>query len=1136
MSLDVSQLAIKVTSDGIKEASNQLSGLSTSANNTEKRIDKLTQTIAKLMGVQTSATAAAQSYVNAMQLTGSSVAGSTAATGTLASATTQLAKAMLQLSTTLAAVNTNTNTSTASIRMHNSAMNDAHSLARGLSGSLGALWMTYGSAIPLAAGLAIGASLKGIVSVGKDVENTLEGIRVRGSETIENVGLIRDAVMDIGKGVYGPKEVADSFHTLIMAGLDASQALKGVKDALNLATIGEVPIEKAAETLVTVGTALGYTAESYSIISDVIAKTAAVSKSSVDGLSESFKQASSIGQLYKLSIYDIATSLAALSQLGIERSSAGTALKNFYKDLTAGSDKTKKALNDMGLSLDMLRDKTGKMNEMSVILQKMSDGLSSKGYSGGAQADIMKSFLGERGIKLGAEGLRLIRELTEQGTNAWVEYGEKIKDSFGFAAIGAAQMALTTENQMKSVKNSLQVGFAEAFKNIEPQIAVFSNRLKQAFGSEDFKTGIRTIGILFADMAVWIAENIGLITELVKGFLALKASMMVAEIVMGLAGAFRAVSAAMNGAALASKAFQMSLGVLAFVLTAAVTAWELFSSSRTKATTGTEAKASLQYLTDYASSLETEATRLQTQIDLINKGASAHDASAEAIRQETIAMAQQKAVAGKQDAAEHLKKSISGKSNYEIQKAAELAQSGRRTGFAAVDDLANSFKAYNTIIEQTDKTLKSVVDGVDKVREKSKTLREVTEKAAADKANKGPKGTAGVPEAKDDGAINKEANAYAQLEKSIISKVAADDEQVLVGRKLSWAEKELAEFRAQAKAGLTGLTAEHQKYIQSQLEAAVVNHKAVEDLKEWIALDHQRYEASSRVVNQAVNEAEKQEHLAMSFGRTKEAVATLELARLEDQRAALGSIDLCTRETAELDALIDAKKRVIKADQELDSKKATKKKEFVSPWNASENALKSYAEEAANQGQAIGEAMSKGFKMAEDALIDFVKTGKLNISSLADFIITEMLRSQIKQFLGTGGSTGMGMFGSLAQTFMPSMFGATGAFGPNAGLAASQGLSMADIGSAFADGGDPPMGKVSLVGEQGPELFVPKQAGTIIPNDQIGGGGNITITSSPTINIDARSDQAQIRQMVVSANAQASAELVERLQRAGKLR
>tara|TARA_Y100001972_G_scaffold93319_1_gene114406 strand:- start:134 stop:2419 length:2286 start_codon:yes stop_codon:yes gene_type:complete len=39
----------------------------------------------------------------------------------------------------------------------------------------------------------------------------------------------------------------------------------------------------------------------------------------------------------------------------------------------------------------------------------------------------------------------------------------------------------------------------------------------------------------------------------------------------------------------------------------------------------------------------------------------------------------------------------------------------------------------------------------------------------------------------------------------------------------------------------------------------------------------------------------------------------------------------------------------------------------------------------------------------------------------------------------------------------------------------------------FADGGRPPVGMPSIVGEEGPELFVPDSAGEIIPNNKLGG-------------------------------------------------
>ena len=54
----------------------------------------------------------------------------------------------------------------------------------------------------------------------------------------------------------------------------------------------------------------------------------------------------------------------------------------------------------------------------------------------------------------------------------------------------------------------------------------------------------------------------------------------------------------------------------------------------------------------------------------------------------------------------------------------------------------------------------------------------------------------------------------------------------------------------------------------------------------------------------------------------------------------------------------------------------------------------------------------------------------------------------------------------------------------------------------FATGGRPPKGRPSIVGERGPELFVPDSAGTVIPNHEMG-GANIVV------NVDASGSAVQ---------------------------
>jgi len=90
--------------------------------------------------------------------------------------------------------------------------------------------------------------------------------------------------------------------------------------------------------------------------------------------------------------------------------------------------------------------------------------------------------------------------------------------------------------------------------------------------------------------------------------------------------------------------------------------------------------------------------------------------------------------------------------------------------------------------------------------------------------------------------------------------------------------------------------------------------------------------------------------------------------------------------------------------------------------------------------------------------------------------------------------------------FLGGLFG--GGKKSGGGLFSGSGKGLASTFSSgfklFADGGRPPVGKASIVGERGPELFVPKVGGNIIPNSQLGKGGGGT-TNVVTVNVDANS-------------------------------
>lgn len=165
-------------------------------------------------------------------------------------------------------------------------------------------------------------------------------------------------------------------------------------------------------------------------------------------------------------------------------------------------------------------------------------------------------------------------------------------------------------------------------------------------------------------------------------------------------------------------------------------------------------------------------------------------------------------------------------------------------------------------------------------------------------------------------------------------------------------------------------------------------------------------------------------------------------------------------------------------------------------------ALNNYIDTVTNAAAQSERLFTNAFKGMEDALVSFVQTGKLDFKSLANSIIADLIRIQIQNSImkplaqATSGMSLSGMFSS-AGNFLSGLFKADG--GPVAG------------------------GQPYIVGEQGPEWFVPNGAGSIIPNGKSpsmpGGSDSSTATTQAPINInfsvramDARSFQSAMVQ------------------------
>ena len=126
--------------------------------------------------------------------------------------------------------------------------------------------------------------------------------------------------------------------------------------------------------------------------------------------------------------------------------------------------------------------------------------------------------------------------------------------------------------------------------------------------------------------------------------------------------------------------------------------------------------------------------------------------------------------------------------------------------------------------------------------------------------------------------------------------------------------------------------------------------------------------------------------------------------------------------------------------------------------------------------KAIDEAVSRSFRSVENTIASAALSGKTSIGKLVDSVLADFDRIATSQFIVK----------------------------PIEGVVSSLISSLLPISGARASGGPVEVGGAYLVGEQGPELFVPSSSGAIAPNAA-------PARPAITLNVQARDAQSFLK-------------------------
>jgi lambda family phage tail tape measure protein len=365
-----------------------------------------------------------------------------------------------------------------------------------------------------------------------------------------------------------------------------------------------------------------------------------------------------------------------------------------------------------------------------------------------------------------------------------------------------------------------------------------------------------------------------------------------------------------------------------------------------------------------------------------------------------------------------------------------------------------------------------------------------------------------------------EATRFLQQLRDKDAAIRADIEAT--GKKFTDAEKQQAEF-LQKIADLKEkkiLTADqksllaNQDAIKTQLAQNVADERRLQLKHDMLKLEERSAQLNAQMANYQQSQREQYGRQLDAIGMGSEAQKNAQAVKsiYREYEKLQAELDKATPKSqlgseaylAERQKLHDGLQQSL---QDYTAYYDTLKAKQADWTNGATEAIANYVDKQRDMMAQAGAVVTNVFKGMEDALTNFVMTGKLNFKSFADSIISEIVRIQIKQataglagLLGNLLGAGLSGIGSLGGAGAAAAGSGTipvagDLLGGGSMAAPSYGSGVFSVSGARASGGPVDAGSTYLVGEKGPELFTPGQAGSIVPNHALSGGNTVVNVS-----------------------------------------
>lgn len=279
---------------------------------------------------------------------------------------------------------------------------------------------------------AVGTWLKDSVGVAGDFEQTLNVLGATSGATAADLGRVAEKAKELGADMTLPatsaQDAAEVMLELSKAGMSVEESMMAAKGALQLSAAAQIDAATAAGIMSGALNAFELDAIDAVKVADLLAAGANESSASMTDLSQGLQQAGFAFNAAGLPIEDLITSLAALTNVGLTGSDAGTALKNALMRLMDPTDKAAKLMADLGFSA---YDANGRMKPLPQLIADLNTSMA------GMTDEQRNAALGNIFL---SDGMKAMIPLLDLGTDGFLSLKDAVTVQGAAADVAAAQM------------------------------------------------------------------------------------------------------------------------------------------------------------------------------------------------------------------------------------------------------------------------------------------------------------------------------------------------------------------------------------------------------------------------------------------------------------------------------------------------------------------------------------------------------------------------------------------------------------------------------------------------------------------------------------------------------------------------